>query len=190
MLDLIKDFRRRHLIKQLAHAQRDKKIENLSQVKDIGIVFTLNDEQEWNLLYHFAQLMEKEGKKVVMIGLHPSNVQISFIVTHAQTTICREKDDFNFWGLPKGDVLDAFTKRHLDVLIDTTDQPNFFGQYVALRSNADLKVTYTDEVEATLNDNIFDMMIKGEGALDLRDYLNQVVHYLKMVKKDNNNEEA
>ncbi len=186
MLEFIKDFRRRHLIKQLANAQRDKKIENLSQVKDIGIVFTLSDEQEWNLLYHFAQLMEKDGKKVVMIGLHPSNVQISFIVTHAHTTICREKDDFNFWGLPKDDVIETFTNRHLDVLIDTTDQPNFFGQYVALRSNADLKVTYTDEVEATLNDNIFDMMIKGEGTLDLRDYLNQVVHYLKMVRKDSN----
>lgn len=185
MLELIKDFRKRHIIKQLASTQRNKKIENLSQVKDIGIIFIISDEHSWNLLYHFAQVMEKDGKKVIMIGLHPNNTQISFIITHSHTTICREKDDFNFWGLPRNGVLDTFTNQHLDLLIDTTDQPNFFGQYVALRSNADLKVTYTDEVEATFNDNIFDMMIKGEGSLDLRDYLNQVVHYLKMIKKEN-----
>lgn len=185
MLEFIKDFRRRHLIRQLAHKQRDKKIENLSQLKEIGIVFTISGEQEWSLLYHFAKLMEEQGKHVTMVGLHPDNVQISFIVTHAQTIICREKDDLNFWGIPKDEVVERFTSKHFDALIDTTDQPNFFGQYMALRSNADLKITYTDEVEETLNDNIFDMMIKGEGALDLRDYLNQVVRYLKMVKKEN-----
>ncbi|KWW29127.1 MAG: hypothetical protein AUK63_1683 [bacterium P3] len=183
MLEFIKDFRRRRLIKQLARTTRDKKIENIERLKDIGIVFTINGEQEWNLIYHFAQLMEQKGKRVVMVGLHPDNVQINFIVTHAQTIICREKDDLNFWGIPKNEVIARFTDQHFDVLIDTTDQPNFFGQYVALRSNADLKVTYTDEVEATMNDNIFDMMIKGDGPIDLRDYLNQVVHYLKMVKK-------
>lgn len=188
MLEFIKDFRRRYIIKQLARNQRDKKIENLAQLKDIGIVFTISGEHEWNLLYHFAQLMEEQGKKVTMIGLHPSNVQIGFIVTHSQTIICREQDDFNFWGVPREEVISRFIDRHYDALIDTTDQPNFFGQYIALRSNADLKITYTDEVEATFDDNIFDMMIKGEGSLDLRDYLNQVVHYLKMIKKENNDE--
>ena len=184
MLELIKDFKRRRMIRQMAGEQRDKRIVNLAQVRNIGIVFTLNSEHEWNLLYHFAQLMEEMGKKVVMIGLHPSNLQISFIVTHAQTIICRESDDMNWWGIPKDDVIGRFTDQHLDVLIDTTDQPNFFGQYVALKSDADLKVTYTDEVETTRNDNIYDMMIKGDGPLDMRDYLNQVVHYLKMVKKE------
>lgn len=190
MLELIKDFKRRRMIRQMACAQRDKRIVNLEQVRNIGIVFTLSSEHEWNLLYHFAQLMENTGKKVVMIGLHPSNVQISFIVTHAQTIICRESEDLSWWGIPKDDVISRFTDQHLDVLIDTTDQPNFFGQYVALKSDADLKVTYTDEVEATRNDNIYDMMIKGEGPLDMRDYLNQVVHYLKMVKKEYNQNQS
>lgn len=183
MFELIKDFRRNHLIRQMARTPRDKKIDNLEQVKSIGVIFTLGSETDWNLLYRFAQLMEQQNKKIYMIGIHPKDINLSFIVTHANTIICREKDDLNFWGIPREGVIDRFTDRHFDLLIDTTDQPNFFGQYVALRCNADLKVTYTDEVEATRHDNIFDMMIKGEGPIDLREYLNQVVKYLNMIKK-------
>lgn len=183
MFDIIKDFRRKYLLRQMSRDPRDKKIENIQQVKSIGVIFTLSDENEWNLIYHFAQLMEQQGKKVDMIGLHPSGNQLDFIITHAKTIICREKDDLNFWGIPREDVISRFINNHFDLLIDTTDQPNFFGQYVALKSDADLKITYTDEVEATYNENIFDVMIKGEGPLSMRDYLNQVVHYLSMIKK-------
>lgn len=183
MLEFIKSIKRRHIIKQLAREPREKKIENLEQIQSIGIIFTLGEESDWNLLYHFAQVMEEKNKKVAMIGLHPDGNSINFIVTHPQTIICREKDDLNFWGIPRDGVIDRFTDIHFDVVIDTTDQPNFFGQYVALRSNADIKITHTDEVDMTMDENIFDVMIKGEGPVNLRDYLNNVVQYLCMVKK-------
>lgn len=183
MLEYIKNLYQKRQIKLLGRNDRTRKIENLQQVQTIGIAFTVGDENSWNLLFHFAQVMERQGKKVTMIGFQSEKTELNYIITHAQTIICREKEDFDFWGIPKKDAIDRFISQHYDVYIDTTDQPNFFGQYIALKSNADLKITYTDEIESTRDDNIFDMMIHGEGIVELREYLNHVVQYLNMIKK-------
>lgn len=183
MLEFIKDLHKKRILKQLVRTKRVRKIDNLEQVKSIGIAFTVGEENNWNLLYHFAQLMERQGKHVTMIGFQAESTKLDYIITHSHTLICREKDDFDIWGIPKQEVIERFVSQHFDIFIDTTDQPNFFGQFIALKSDADLKVTYTDEVETTTNDNIFDFMIHGEGVIDLRDYLNHVVQYLTMIKK-------
>ena len=120
MLEFLKTFRRKRIIKQLSQRPRDKKIINLEQVKNIALVFTVGSENDWNLLYHFAQLMERQGKQITMIGFQAENTVLSYIITHSHTIICREKDDFDFWGLPKGDIVDKFTEQHYDLLINTT----------------------------------------------------------------------
>lgn len=182
MFDYIKKFRQDRELKRLKGMARNKKIENLEQVRNIGIVFEVGDESQWNILYHFVKAMEKTQKKVSMIGYQHANTELSYIITHAQTTICHEKEDFTFWNLPKEEVIEPFVRKHYDLLIDITYERTFFSQYVTLRSLADLKVAYAED-EAGAKDDIFDMTIRGDGPMDLKDYLNNVVNYLNMIKK-------
>ena len=186
MFEFIKDWQRKRLLRQLKgnDSGRNKKIDNIAQIKSIGLIFQVGEENDWNLLYHFAKLMEKEGKSVAMIGIQDSETQLDYIITHSNTLLCKEKEDLDYWGVPKKELVEKFNQNHFDLLIDTTEEPNFFGQYIALSCDADLKICYASEEDLIDNGKIFDMMIKGEEPLDLRGYLNHVVQYLKMIKKE------
>lgn len=179
MLDIIKEIRRKKLIRDLKHVQRDKRIENIDEVKTIGLICRLDNEPNWNVLYHFAKVMENQGKRVYIIALQEQ--EINFVVTHQATYICRTKTDINFWGLPSSDALKPFIANHYDLLIDTIGEENFFSQYIALRTDASLKVVYATPSEDPTE--IFDLIIRGDGRVELKGFFNNIVEYLSMIKK-------
>ena len=165
MLEFIKNFRRKRIIRDLKAAPRDKRINNIQEVQSIGVICQLDTEQNWNILYHFAKVMENQGKKVHLIALQDEG--ISFVVTHQSTTICRAKTDINFWGLPSNDSIKEFTSRHYDLLIDTIGDENFFSQYIALRTTASLKIVYATPTEDPTE--VFDLIIRGIGRASCRE---------------------
>ena len=185
MLDFVKNFQRERIIRQMKQEERERKIENISQINEIGVIFRVGGEYEWNVLYHFVKAMENQKKHVSMIGLQEEGTEINYIITHSQTIICHEKEDFNFWGVPKTDVIEDFTEKHYDLLIDTTQQPDFFGQYLSLKSEADLKVAYIDTTDADAEKTtaLYDLMIHGDKEMEIKEYLSNIINYLSMIQK-------
>lgn len=181
MFDFIKDIHRKKLIRELKAAPREKKIDNIDEVKTIGVICRLSDEQNWNILHHFAKVMENQGKQVFFIALLSKEQDLGFVITHQGTHIVRTKTDFNFWGLPRAEAINPFVERHYDLLIDTIGEENPFSQYVALRTNANLKVVYATPVEDPTE--VFDMIIRGDGQVELKGFFNNVIEYLSMIKK-------
>lgn len=179
MLEFIKSFRRKQIIRDLKSHKRETRIENIEEVKSIGLICRLDNEQNWNVLYHFAKVMENRGKRVSIIALQEQ--EINFVVTHQATYICRTKTDINFWGLPSADAIKPFTSQHFDLLIDTIGEENFFSQYLALRTDASLKIVYATPYETPTE--IFDLIIRGDGRVELKDYFNNIIEYLGMIKK-------
>lgn len=181
MLEFIKAIHRKRLIRDLKAAPRDKKIDNISQIRSIGIICRLDDEQQWNILYHFAKVMESQGKTVHIIALLQKEQEIGFVITHQATYIVRSKSDINFWGLPSYDSIKAFVEQSYDLLIDTIGEENFFSQYVALRTVANLKVAYATPAEDP--SEVFDLIIRGDGQVELKDFFNNINRYLSMIEK-------
>lgn len=179
MLEFIKNFRRKKIIRDLKVLPRDKRIENIQEIKTIGVICKLDTEQNWNILNHFAKVMENQGKQVNIIAIQEHD--INFVVAHQNTTICRSKTDINFWGIPSWDSIEGFTSINYDLLIDTIGEENFFSQYIALRTPAYLKVVYATPSEDPTE--IFDMIIRGDGHVELRNFFNNVVEYLGMIQK-------
>lgn len=179
MLEFIKNFRRKQIIRDLKAAPRDKRIENIQEIKTIGVICRLDSEQSWNILNHFAKVMENQGKKVHIIAIQEQD--INFVVTHQATTICRSKTDLNFWGLPSWNSIQEFASNTYDLLIDTIGEENFFSQYLALRTPASLKVVYATPAEDPTE--IFDLIIRGDGRVELKNFFNNVIEYLGMIKK-------
>ncbi|MBR1550659.1 MAG: hypothetical protein IJ634_08510 [Bacteroidales bacterium] len=179
MLEFIKNFRRKQIIRDLKAAPRDKRIENIQEIKTIGVICRLDNEQNWNILNHFAKVMENQGKKVHIIAIQEQD--INFVVTHQATTICRSKTDINFWGLPAWNSIQDFASNTYDLLIDTIGEENFFSQYLALRTPASLKVVYATPAEDPTE--IFDLIIRGDGRVELKNFFNNVIEYLGMIKK-------
>ncbi len=181
MLDFIKDIHRKHLIRDLKAAPREKKIDNIDEIHTIGVICRLVDDQHCNILHHFAKVMENQGKQVHIIALLQRDQEIGFVITHQATYIVRSKTDINFWGLPSHESIRPFTEHSYDLLIDTIGEENFFSQYVALRTTASLKVVYATPSEDP--SEVFDLIIRGDGHLELKGFFNNVIEYLSMIKK-------
>lgn len=185
MLELLKDFNRNRIIKNLNTGGRVKKIKNLSDIKSIGIIFEIGSEQEWNTLYYFITTMEKQGKKVNMIGYQPKKLEMNYIITPSNAIICKEKEDTNFYGKPKEELISNFVDKEYELLIDMTKQPHFFGQYISLRTKANLKIAHKNtsiEGSESVN-NIYDLIIESQSEMDNKEYLNNVINYLSIIKK-------
>ena len=192
MFDSLIDNRNKKMLKRIASHPRDKRMTCLDDVKQLGIIFTVGSEKEWNVIHAFVKAMEQRKKKVFLIGYQAYKQEINYIFTHAQTTICHEKDDFTFWRRPKEGVIDGFANRHYDLLIDTTAQPNFFAQYVAAKTVVDLKVTHctATEGEPMLHNEllqVFDLIIRDNEGMDIQSFLSETLRYINMMKNSNNN---
>lgn len=181
MFDFIKEIHRKKIIRDLKATPREKKIDNIDGIHSIGVICRLGDEQNWNILHHFAKVMENQGKSVTFIALLPKEQDINFVITHQGTHIVRSKTDFNFWGLPNHEAIRPFIEQNYDLLIDTIGEENFFAQYVALRTTASLKVVYATPVEDP--SEVFDLIIRGDGQVELKGFFNNVIEYLSMIKK-------
>ena len=181
MMDFIKQMHLKRIIRDLKATPREKKIDNSDEVTTIGVICRLSDEQNWNILHHFAKVMENQGKHVHIIALLNKDQQLDFVITHQATQIVRTKTDFNFWGLPNYEIIRPFVEQTYDLLIDTLGEENFFSQYIALRTSASLKVVYATPAEDP--SEIFDLIIRGDGQVELKGFFNNVIEYLSMIKK-------
>ena len=179
MLEFIKNIRRRKVIRNLKALPREKRIDNIQEIRSIGIICPLNTEENWNILDHFIKTMEGQGKEVHLMATQERD--IDFIVTHQATTICRTRRFLNFSGLPSRESIKAFTCRHYDLLIDALDCEDFFSQYVALRTVANLKVVYGSPSEEA--SDIFDLIIRGDGPMEIKGFFDNIIEYLGMIKK-------
>ncbi len=184
MLEFIKEKYQQKILCKLLKGGREKRIENWECIKSIGLIFVVGNEGYWDLINRFIKAQQKQGKKIHLIGLHPKDYHIDYIFTHTDTIICNAKDDFTFFGTPKTGLVEQFTDYHLDLLIDATEQPCYFGKYITARTNADLKVGYTNsEADNEGSMDMYDLTIKGNNTIDFKDYIEQVVKYLTMIKK-------
>lgn len=173
------------MLKQLRKRERMKQIKNINEVKNIGIVFHVGDETEWKYLYAIVQTLERAGKKVFLIGDQAADMELTYIITHSHTTICHEKEEKDFWGVPKDSIIENYLDRHYDILIDVTGGDSFFSQYIVLKSDSDLNITYIDDTIETdeAATEVYDMTIHGDKPIDLPEFFENVCNYLQMVKK-------
>lgn len=184
MFDVIKKWYQQHYLRNIMQSSRDKRIENWENIKTIGIVFVVGSSEQWNLLNRFISAQKKQGKQIFIIGFHPKDYKIDYIFTHTETTICHEKEDFTFLGMPKTGLADQFTSHHFDLLIDATEQPCFFGKLITASADADLKVGYSNsEADNEGPMEMYDLTIQGNQEIDFQDYMEQIVKYLSMIKK-------
>ena len=95
------------------------------------------------------------------------------------------------YGLPKREDMQLFTSYHYDVLVDTTLGDEIYGPFVTLNTSSTLRVGYGGEPpEAnSFSPNgkgywrIYDLMILGKGPFEMGKYLNDIIEYLRNIRK-------
>ena len=61
MLEALKKIHRKKIFRDLKRVERNTRIENIDELKTIGVICCLDTEQNWNVLHHFAKVMESKG---------------------------------------------------------------------------------------------------------------------------------
>lgn len=180
MFEKIKEFRQRHLLKQYAMLDRSKDVHNIESTKTIGLMFDVTDEANWKVINKFSSEMQKMGKDVLILGRKRTK-NIDFVITSTNVIVC-ELEDFDFWGVPKNYPIGNFFNRHYDILIDTTETPDFYSYYAAVRTLADFKIARDKDD----NERYFDFLIKlGDDEFSVLAFLKQTLHYLDLINLEN-----
>ena len=185
MFDKFKKYQQNRVLRILTDPLRIKRIENIANIREIGLIFTLGNETDWNIIMNYTKQWEAQGKYVRLVGIHPAKTTLNYVISAKHVTICHEKKDLDFFNIPKDGVLDEFIKHRYDLVVDTTNQPNFLAQYTAAKALSDLKVTYLEkhETDTKMTESVFDVILRDNGPIDIQTYLNNVEQYLSIIKK-------
>lgn len=176
MFEKIRQFRQKHLLRQYAMLHRSKEVHNIESTKTIGLMFDVTDEATWKVINRFSNEMKKMGKEVLILGRKRTK-NIDFVITSTNVIVC-ELEDFNFWGIPKNYPIGNFFNRHYDILIDTTENPDFYSYYASVRTLADFKIAR----DKNDNEKYFDFLIKLEDEdFSVLSFLKQTLHYLDLI---------
>ncbi|MCR5424433.1 MAG: hypothetical protein K6E93_06730 [Bacteroidales bacterium] len=185
MFDKLRKYQQQRVLRILTEPLRIKRIENISDIGEIGLIISLGAEKDWNLIMSYTKRWEAQGKCVRLIGILPAKTELNYIISAKSITICHVKNDLDFFKIPKDGILDEFIKHQYDLIIDITTQPNFLAQYTAAKTLANLKVTYLDkQVKNTaMIESVFDVIFRDNNPLNIQTYLDNVEKYLSIIKK-------
>ncbi len=176
MFNTIKKIRQKRLLQQQLKYTRVRQMHNLQTAKRIAMIFDVGDEQSWKIINKFATELSKRGKEMVLLG-RKLQKELDFVITNTSVILCN-LEDVDFWGVPKNYPVGNFFNQHFDMLIDTIQEPDFFSQYVSLKTMADYKIS-RDKAD---NEKYFDLLIRMDDSTDdVKAFLKQVLYYLNLI---------
>jgi hypothetical protein len=156
---------------------------NLSNVRNIGIVWDASRIEDFACLSKFHQNMHERQIDVRIIGYYPDKI-LPNQYTAIRYLLCLKKSDLNLLFEPVSPDVNSFITRPFDVLIDINFRKLFPLRYISCLSVAGLKVGLRDSEPGN---SPFDLMMELNRPVDTENYLNQIMFYLEMINTEQEN---
>ena len=156
--------------------KRKHQVFNLEQAKRITILFDGTLPSDIKLVKSFVAKLSKGKELVSALGYvnekdksfeHMSSLHFDFF----------SNQELNWYGKPKGMVIENFLKEEYDILIDLTLHSFYPLSFMAVASPAKFKVGRTRE-----DLQVFDLSIETNKASNLSSLINDIHHYLQLIK--------
>jgi len=168
MLSQIAEYRIKKLV-SLKKSTSGKNFMNWSQIHSIALII---DETEKNSKRELDSFLEKLNK----------HVEVFFLELHAKNKSfgdwnCFLKSDKTMLGLPKKTRLQSLKSRRFDVILQITSTKSTLFS-IALSASFDSNFT----VGPTGDFNHNDLIIKRGKEIKIVPYLEDIIHYLEMIK--------
>lgn len=174
---LMKNWFRKHSLK--TELQKNKrKVENVSftSAKNIAIIASVNNSKQYNQILKITSSISKIDKKVaVIVYINKKEIPSDFPVSENVTII--KKDELNWYGKPKSDIVNDILKKQFDLLFEFDIDKLFAVEYSVVKSKAKLRVGSTKG-----NVKYLDFMIEQQND-DVHFLFDEAVKYLDIIKK-------
>ena len=168
------------LYRKLVSRRRKPFITNLSNIKNIGIVWDASNPDEFLLLSRFHQKMHERNIDVKILGYFPGK-DLPDQYTAIRFLTCLKKQEVDFLYRPLSSQINSFINHRFDLMIDINFKKLFPLVYISSLSLAGLKVGLADKKPEASQ---FDLMIELRNPVNIENYLSQVLFYLEMINSE------
>ena len=165
-------FGKRFLRKELAKTTRKRIPVNLNNAHNIGIIYLLNSEDDYNRVSSFTRELQEKRKKVQVLGLYQFNRTPVFYIPKLSYDLLLPKD-LDIFFRPKANFVKQFMNEEFDVLLDLSSPDNFSLHYIACLSKASFKLGRKIDDRPLP----YDIMIDTKSDIDSKELIDQIVHY-------------
>lgn len=170
-------FGRRFLKKEATRLQRRQKAINLEAARDIGILFNMTSEADYDRVSRFSRELVTVGKKVQVIGLYKYRKLPPY---YAQKLAYDLIQPFNLdiFYRPRAEFVTKFIEHEFDMLIDLGAPADFPLNYIATLSKAGFKLGRSSGEEGLP----YDLTIETEELIESDELIRQLIHYTSAFK--------
>lgn len=162
---------------KLARTKRNLLYSNISQVKNIGIVWDASKTEDFNSLSRFCLRMAEKKTEVSILGYYPGKILPNQLMAQRFFSVIK-KEELDLFYHPVSAESTTFLNKQFDVLIDLNFKKLLPLKYISTLSKAHLKIGL---FEAENKNQIFDLMMDLKNPVNTDDYLHQIMHYLEMM---------
>jgi hypothetical protein len=150
-----------------------KKHVDFKKVRNIGVLFLLEEEVKFKQLDRLVKNLANQGKDVKMIGMFTGKILPNFFYQKLKIDIFTKKD-ISFLGFPKGEKVNEFIEQPFDILLDFTEDDILPMDFILGMSKAGFKAgRYRNEMVKVL-----DFMIKKPDDMGFDAFINSMVDYI------------
>lgn len=177
MLEYIRRWILHYLInREIRKETRVKRHVDFKDIRSVGVLFLLGDENEFKQLDKLIKKLIDQGKDVKMVGFFPEKIIPYFFIQKLKIDIFTKKDT-NLLGFPKSEAVKEFIEQDFDILIDLTVDDILSIDYISGMSRAGFKAgRYRDEMM-----KVFDLMIRKPQDMSFEAYINSMIGYISIL---------
>jgi hypothetical protein len=164
-------FGKRGALREVSCLKRKIKAVNLKDAREIGVLYSLDSEMEYERISRFVLQLQNHGKKVMVIGSfkyrklpHYYSPKLAYdVITPA---------DLDLFLRPKVKFIPPFLEHSFDMLINLGSPDDFPLYYLATMSKAGFKLGQKKGIQPWP----YDLMIDAE-TQDTDELIQQIIHY-------------
>jgi hypothetical protein len=161
-------------LRRTQKASQARKTVNLNTAKHIGILFDAADPSNISTVLGFNDKLIDKKKSTKLLGYLRKTDKKN---PEGRFPYFTDKE-VNWYLKPGGKLVNEFMDEPFDLVIDATIGECLPLEYISSASRAKFRVGYYKDQKVTP----YDFMITLEGEPDMETYMEQVNHYLNMIK--------
>ncbi|HBX51138.1 MAG: hypothetical protein A2275_06255 [Bacteroidetes bacterium RIFOXYA12_FULL_35_11] len=177
-IDSIKKYIASFILKnKLKNHSREKAFHNFESARTIGLICNAQDQKIYYHAKQFSEFLYAKNIKVYAIGFIEGDAVLDAFSYQKGFNFISNKD-LNWLKIPHGEIVENFIDNKFDILINLILEENFQVDYLVGLSQAKFKIGYIPS-----DGKWYDLTINITSNPKLEFFIEQVKHYLTMIKK-------
>jgi hypothetical protein len=174
MFQKIKSYIIHFLInREMKLQKRTKRVVNLVKAGSIGIVFAMENEDDYQFINRFIHQPVINNRDFKVVCYVPEKAIPNYYIPKLKMDLITKKE-INFFEKPKRALVEEFIEKKFDLLIVFSANDHLPVDYIAGCSHAHFKAGYyKDEMVKA-----FDLMIKKSEEMGIYSFYQTIINYL------------